>query len=205
MRGDPRGGTIRSVDGFALTPAGTYWDAVRLPRELGLQTMTYVSGSVGAVLMGPPARGMYFLVPPGTTGSWDVPQTSALSSASYVALPPDYRIRPPGPYWLLSPQRGLLHTRTDELRAAIETALGLRPAAPDRVRPDLAQLTQGQIDGSHCAACDARLFNSRRLGMFCTGEGLLAEPTELWACAPRCDPSRADVGSHHRSRRPDSA
>ncbi|WP_053750434.1 hypothetical protein [Streptomyces sp. MMG1533] len=193
MTGDPRGGAIRDADGFALTPAGRYWDAVRLPRDLGFQTMTFVSGSVGAVLMGPPARGMYFLVPPRTTGSWDVPRTSALSSSSYVALPPEHRVRPPGPYWLLSPQRGLLHTRTDELRTAVETALGLRPVTPDCVQPNLPKLTLAQVEGSHCSLCGTRLLNSRCLGMFCTGEGLLTEPTELWGCAPQCAPSRAEL------------
>ncbi|MGW0651145.1 hypothetical protein ACWD4T_20445, partial [Streptomyces umbrinus] len=103
-------------------------------------------------------------------------------------LPPDGREQPPGPYWLISPQRGRLYTDTDDLHLAVETALGLRPDTQVGGRPDLALLTRDQVWGLCCALCNAPLSVSRILGTFCTGEGLLTDPTELRACTPHCPP-----------------
>ncbi|MEU5298947.1 hypothetical protein [Streptomyces umbrinus] len=177
---------VRSVDGTWITAAGRNWDAVRLPRELGLDAFNSVTGPLGAVAMAPGTRGMYFLVPPGTTRTWELPQTVALGKASHIALPPSDRKRPPGPYWLIPPRPGHLHTQTSDLHSAVETALGLRPGRPRTDRPDLAHLTLDQVKGLRCALCGDLLHRTRQLGLFCTVEGMLAEPTRLRACAPNC-------------------
>ncbi|MGW0657064.1 hypothetical protein ACWD4T_51740, partial [Streptomyces umbrinus] len=104
---------IPGTCGTWIAPAGKVWDAVRLSPPLGLQALNAVTGNLGAVIMGPGDRGMYFLVPPGTTHAWNLPRTAALGQTSHVVLPPDGREQPPGPYWLISPQRGRLYTDTD--------------------------------------------------------------------------------------------
>lgn len=188
MIDDFRVGGTPSIGGTRIAPAGKAWDAVRLPRQLGLQALSDVAGKVGAIVMEPAVWRMYFLVPPGSTRAWSLPQTTALGETNHVVLPPVSRERPPGPYWLISPRHGRLHTSTDDLYTAVEIALGLRPGKSATNRPDLEHLTSDQIKGRNCALCNAGLHTDRSLGIFCTAEGLLSQPTELRACAPRCRP-----------------
>ncbi|TLS45755.1 hypothetical protein FE633_13410 [Streptomyces montanus] len=206
MIDDTTTGAVQSIDGIWITPAGRYWDAVRLPRRLGLDAFNAVTGPLGAVVMAPVTRGMYFLVPPGTTRSWNLPQTVGLGEAAHIALPPAGRKYPPGPYWLVPPRRSQLHTPTYDLHCAVEIALGLRPGRPTADRPDLARLSLKQVKGVHCALCSHRLDQARKLGVFCTGEGLLAEPTELRACAPDCSTtSRSSLPAAGRAQAPEPA
>lgn len=181
-------GAVPSAGGLWLTPAGQTWDAVRLPSQLGLCALSAVPGKLGAVLMAPHSRRMYFLVPPRTTTSWNLPHSTALSEADHVALPPAHRGRPPGPHWFIPPRHGRVHTRTDQLHAAVQVALGLRPGRPQEDQPNLAGLSLDQVQGRNCALCNAPLVRARRTGTFCTGTGLLTEPVELWSCEPRCGP-----------------
>ncbi|MFH8736810.1 hypothetical protein [Streptomyces sp. NPDC017964] len=175
-------GEIPGFDGTRIAPAGVDWDAVRVPRFLGLQALNRLQGQEGAIVMEPGERAMYFLVPPRTTGGWDVQQSVALGETNHVVLPAHSKETPPGPFWLASPCRARLHTNTEALRAAIVAALG--PRDPDQ--PDLERLCFEQLQGWNCALCGARLYRDRSLGSFRTNSDPLLAPTELWACAPRC-------------------
>jgi hypothetical protein len=165
-----------------IAAAGKTWDAVRVPRFIGLQALNVIQGQQGAIVMDPRDRAMYFLVPPGTTADWSLAQSTALGETNYVVLPADDKEIPPGPFWLVPPRRGRLHTDTGALRIALQTVLEQRGTA----QPNLGQLTMDQIRGFNCALCGARLTKDRSLGTF-IGEGvLLSDPTELWACSPQC-------------------
>ncbi|MEU0381041.1 SRPBCC family protein [Streptomyces cyaneofuscatus] len=172
----------REIPGFAETriaAAGESWDAVRTNRFRGLQTVQRLGSTAGPVIVEPTA--VYFLVPAGTTRTWDVPQSIGLSDTHYVVLPAQGKTQPPGPYWLLSPRRPL--GNTDDLRRALEAVQGPRPT---ETTVDLARLTLDQVRGFSCALCGNRLYADRPLGTFTAVEGLCTEPTELWACAPTC-------------------
>ncbi|MCD9904360.1 hypothetical protein LUR56_38570 [Streptomyces sp. MT29] len=174
--------TSRETPGFAETriaAAGKTWDAVRTNRFLGLQAVERLGSTAGPVIVEPTA--VYFLVPAGTTRTWDVPQSTGLSDTHYVVLPAQGKTQPPGPYWLLPPRRPL--GNTDDLRRALEAAQGPRPT---ETTVDLARLTMDQVRGFTCALCGTRLYADRPLGTFTATEGLCTEPTELWACAPTC-------------------
>ncbi|MFE0200933.1 hypothetical protein ACFW0I_35070 [[Kitasatospora] papulosa] len=175
-------GEIPGFNGTRIAPAGVDWDAVGVPRFLGLQALNRLQGREGAIAMDTGDRTMYFLVPPGTTTGWNIQHSAALGETNHVVLPADEKEIPPGPYWLVSPRRGRLHTDTQALRAALEAALGPR----DPNQPDLERLRFEQIQGWNCALCGAGLYQDRSLGIFRTDCGMLTTPTELWACAPQC-------------------
>ncbi|WP_328698552.1 hypothetical protein [Streptomyces sp. NBC_00342] len=171
---------IAGPDGMRLVAAGKDWDAVRVSRFLGLQVLERLGSAAGPVLVDPVARTMYFLVPAGSTRAWDVPQTQPLGETAHVVVPPQARQSPPGPFWLVSSQRPLASASV--LRQALLDVQGPRPTLP----LVLESLTFDQIKGWNCALCNARLLADRSLGVFSTGHGVLADPTELWACAPAC-------------------
>ncbi|MEU4507768.1 hypothetical protein [Streptomyces sp. NPDC024089] len=176
--------TTPGFPGTRLAPAGQAWDAVSVSRFLGLQAVERLGAAAGPTIMDPAGRTMYFLVPPGTTRTWTVPQTTALGETTHVVLPPDHKQAPPGPYWLLTPRRTLTSTRA--LQQALTAVQGPRTETrPDEPR-DLARLTFGQAQGWNCALCGVQLLADRSLGVFTHDRGLLTEPTELWACAPAC-------------------
>lgn len=108
--------------------AGIDWDAVKVVRSFGLQALDRIR-EPGAVVVDPNAAApaLYFFVRPGATEGWDVPQSTALSITNHVTLPPSYRVKPPGPYWLTPPAEGRLHTNVNTLRTALEAVTGPRP------------------------------------------------------------------------------
>ncbi|MFJ1839917.1 hypothetical protein ACIOJ9_39430 [Streptomyces sp. NPDC088175] len=176
--------TAPGSTGTRLAPAGKAWDAVCVSRFLGLQTVERLGTAAGPVIIDPAGRTMYFLVPPGTSRAWTVPQTTALGEATHVVLPPERKQSPPGLYWLMPLSRPL--TSASALHQALTAVQGPRPDPRPREPRDLAQLTFGQAQGWNCALCGARLIADRSLGMFTHHGGLITEPTELWACAPAC-------------------
>jgi hypothetical protein len=118
--------------GMRLAPAGVAWDAVKVNRYLAVRAIEHIA-QPGAVAVDPaPAEPvLYFFVPVGSAAVWDVPQTRVLTVNSHVVLPPDGKEAPPGPYWLVSPSRGL--TSTADLRHALNEAqdgepMGYAPA-----------------------------------------------------------------------------
>ncbi|MCI3276962.1 hypothetical protein [Streptomyces cylindrosporus] len=112
---------ILTVAGLRLVTVGVEWDTVKVERHLGVRAIELLE-EPGAVAVDPcrPEPMLYFLVPAGSAAHWDVPETAALGSNSYVVLPPDHRDAPPGPYWLIPQQHGL--TAAAALRQALEAA-----------------------------------------------------------------------------------
>lgn len=115
-----------NTTGTRLAPAGIDWDAVKVSRFVALQALRMLShpGSV-AVDSAPAEPALYFFVPPGSATGWDVQQSTVLGAATHVALPPNAKERPPGPFWLIAPKAGRIQlTRVDELRTALDTVTG---------------------------------------------------------------------------------
>ncbi|MCD9196096.1 hypothetical protein [Streptomyces albireticuli] len=86
-----------------ITAVGYQWDAIRMPRYLGLAAAALLGDGIGTVIVEPGERRMYVLVPAGAAATWDYPETRALGRDSYLPLPPPACTRPPGPYWLTPP------------------------------------------------------------------------------------------------------
>ncbi|MFD4224690.1 hypothetical protein [Streptomyces griseus] len=127
-------GSSTEIPGFAdtrIAAAGKEWDAVRVDRFLGLQAADRLGAAAGPVIVEPAA--MYFLVRPGSTRTWNTPQSTGLGEKHHVVLPAAGRNHPPGPYWLLPPERPLADA--DDVRRALEAAAAL-------VRLDLTTVQQ---------------------------------------------------------------
>ncbi|MFG2681312.1 hypothetical protein [Streptomyces sp. NPDC048392] len=94
-------------------------DVITVCRFLALQALEKLTAP-GAVTVDPlPASpSLSFLVPPGAALGWRLPHTTACGSSVQVALPPDDKEAPPGPYWLISRSQGL--TSAASLHAALE-------------------------------------------------------------------------------------
>ncbi|MEU3251703.1 hypothetical protein [Streptomyces sp. NPDC006997] len=65
--------------------AGQDWDAIRVPRTVGLSAMTILGSRCGAVVANGSA--VYYFVPTGTAMSWDVLNTSPLGPGGTVPIP----------------------------------------------------------------------------------------------------------------------
>lgn len=125
--------------GISIVAAGVHWDAVKVTRSFALEALEHLPVH-GAVAVDPTPAGpyLYFLVPPRSTGGWDVPQSTALSETAHVALPPPDRVAPPGPYWLTPPGHRPGLTRTDALRVALEAVVGPRGSEERRASSDVS-------------------------------------------------------------------
>ena len=143
----PYGGTHRAL------PAGTWWDAVRMPGPTGRRVLEALlrsgDGPPGPVIAdprggqdepegprgpdGPEERSrVYFLVPPRSTDRWEVPGTQALGRGSYVVVPDAASTRPPGLHWLVPPVGDRRLTGLRALHEALEEVLG-SAKAPEAV------------------------------------------------------------------------
>lgn len=112
------------VDRLRIVPAGVEWDAVRIPRRLWLAALDRLPVPHGPVITDPDDRVVYVLVPRGTARGWDAALTQAYGVATYVAVPPEGRDGPPGPYWLVAPVDWVPLTDPGHLRLAIEAVTG---------------------------------------------------------------------------------
>ncbi|MGW0647690.1 hypothetical protein ACWD4T_02605 [Streptomyces umbrinus] len=120
---------ISNAAGLAGAPemrlafAGSDWDVINVSRFLGLRAIENI-GNPGAITVDPrpAAPSLLFFVPVGTAADWRMPQTVAFGRTMTVALPPDHKEAPPGPYWLIQRNHGL--TQAAELRRALAAAAG---------------------------------------------------------------------------------
>ncbi|MGY1451823.1 GGDEF domain-containing protein [Streptomyces sp. SS8] len=131
----PYGGTHRAV------PAGTWWDAVRVPGRKGLLVLDALlrhgdrpPGPVIADLPGEtggpgeaPEGGWersrtYFLIPPRAADRWELPGARVLGRGSYVVVPDAASVRPPGLHWMVPPAADRRLTSIRALHAALEAA-----------------------------------------------------------------------------------
>ncbi|WP_128380397.1 hypothetical protein [Streptomyces cavernae] len=119
MGGD---GTVRAIgQGMAAVDEGDV-DVVTVCRFLALQALERLPAP-GAVTVDPfpAAPSLSFLVPSGAAAGWRLPHTTACGSSVRVALPPDDKEAPPGPYWLIGRSQGL--TSAAALLVALEAVV----------------------------------------------------------------------------------
>ncbi|MCI3929970.1 hypothetical protein [Streptomyces sp. AN091965] len=113
-----------------LPPVGVVWhveagvdfDAVRTPRTLGLRIIATLGSECGAVICDPWTRIHYFLVAPGATGGWRLPQTVACGRATYIVVPP-LGASEPSLHWTVEPSAARVHTNVDRLRRTVQHVL----------------------------------------------------------------------------------
>jgi len=119
----PPEGTVWNVE------AGIHFDAIRVPRTLGVSALGDLQEEGGAVICDPWSRIMYFLVEPSSTLDWQVRETLRCGPATYVVVPP-LNAQETVLHWAVPPSPdcpffpvGRLH---DALTAVVEAAFGPR-------------------------------------------------------------------------------
>lgn len=119
---------LPSAAGASLHDAGLDWDAIRVPRSVGVAAMVILSARCGAVVEDPlaPAGALYFFTPAGTAAKWTTENTRALGAGSSVTIPPERRTEGPGPHWRVCPGKDGWITDPAALAAAIADAFGPR-------------------------------------------------------------------------------
>ncbi|GAA3137537.1 hypothetical protein ACFQ0X_29650 [Streptomyces rectiviolaceus] len=107
----------------SMRAAGKWWDAVRVPRGIGLDALDRLGDYTGAVIEDPSSARLYWLVPPGEADGWSLPvnaQVLVLGGTAYVAVPgPECTF---GPRWRVPPTQGDALTDTVRLHAALAAA-----------------------------------------------------------------------------------
>ncbi|MBQ1090647.1 hypothetical protein [Streptomyces sp. B93] len=117
---------LPSAAACTLHDAGQDWDAIRVPRSVGLAAMTILGSHCGAIVEDPLSSVVYYFVPVGTAADWDVVNTRPLGVGAAVTIPPARRTAGPGPHWRMWPGEDRWLTDPAALRAAIDDAFGPR-------------------------------------------------------------------------------
>lgn len=120
---------LPTAAGCTLYPAGEDWDAIRVPRSVGLAAMAILGTRCGAVVEDPLSTAVYFFTPVGTASEWEVENTRALGDDSTVTIPPARRVEGPGVYWRMCPGEDGWLTDPQALEAALGDAFGPRVGA----------------------------------------------------------------------------
>ncbi|MGW6460421.1 hypothetical protein ACWF94_31615 [Streptomyces sp. NPDC055078] len=115
---------------IVLLPIGRTWDAVKAPRIHGLAAVE--SGIDGPVISDPAGQTVFFLVPPGTSATWDLADTTCLGDACWLSVLVPAITAPPGPHWLQPPDGCGTLVTPDTLWAALTAAAELPPAGSER-------------------------------------------------------------------------
>ncbi|WP_078591629.1 GGDEF domain-containing protein [Streptomyces megasporus] len=128
----PYGGTHRAV------PAGTWWDAVRMPGRTGFRVLDAMlrygdrppgpviadlpgeTGEAGAEREWEERSRVYFLIPPRAADRRELPGARVLGRGSYVVVPDAASVRPPGLHWLVPPTADRRLTSFRSLLEAVE-------------------------------------------------------------------------------------
>ncbi|MFJ8861531.1 hypothetical protein ACIRD8_24240 [Streptomyces sp. NPDC102451] len=122
--------SIRTIRDCRIAGAGGDWDAVRVPRSVGLDVLAILCSRSGAVLEDPLAAALSWFIPPSAAGDWDVPGTRILGEGAHLVIPPPRRTRGPGPHWRSCPGEDAWVTDPAALRAALEDAARPRGMEP---------------------------------------------------------------------------
>ncbi|MEU0671378.1 hypothetical protein ABZ330_00500 [Streptomyces sp. NPDC006172] len=117
---------LPSAAGCTLHDAGQEWDAIRVPRSVGLAALGILGQRSGAVVEDSISSAVYFFTPVGTAARWDAENTRALGEGSTVTIPPARRTEGPGVHWRICPGDGRWLTDPQALQAAIADAFGTR-------------------------------------------------------------------------------
>lgn len=116
---------LPSAAGCVLHDAGQDWDAIRVPRNVGLAAMAILGTRCGAVL-DDSRTSVYYFVPVGTATAWEADNTRPLGTGSTLTIPPARRTEGPGPHWRICPGDDGLLTEPSALAAALDDAFGPR-------------------------------------------------------------------------------
>ncbi|MFC8521166.1 hypothetical protein [Streptomyces sp. NPDC057257] len=120
---------LPTAAGCRLHAVGQDWDAIRIPRALGLAAMTILGPRCGAVLEHPHKSAVYYFVPVGTAAEWEVDGTTAIGEGGTLAIPPTRHTEAVGPHWLVCPGDSDWLTDALALQAALEDCSASRTAA----------------------------------------------------------------------------
>jgi hypothetical protein len=120
---------LPTAAGCTMHSAGQDWDAIRMPRSVGVAAMAILGTRGGAVVEDPLSAAVYYFVPCGTAADWNVEGTRALGDGASVAIPPARCTAGPGPRWRVCPGEDGWQTDPAALRAAIEDALRTQSGA----------------------------------------------------------------------------
>jgi hypothetical protein len=112
-----RGAEVRTL------AAGDWFDAVRVPLDLGLSALRLLGDDSGAVVRDGFGAILYWLVTPGSAAAWRLERVAVLGRGHHVAFPPLHRTTGPGLYWQVAPARGHEWTSAPRLHAALDAAL----------------------------------------------------------------------------------
>ncbi|MFD6172242.1 bifunctional DNA primase/polymerase [Streptomyces coeruleorubidus] len=119
----------RSPLGVALLPAGSAWDVLILPGELGYATLDVLSRVLdqpGPVLVDFGDARMGFFVPPGTAARWLGTGIRTAGTGTWIVVPYPGRSSPAGVRWLVPPDGSGTLTDPALLELAMhEAAAGL--------------------------------------------------------------------------------
>ncbi|MFD4949720.1 hypothetical protein ACFVYE_35105 [Streptomyces sp. NPDC058239] len=118
--------SIRTIRDCRLEKAGRTWDAVRVPRSVGLDALAILGGQSGAVLEDPLSAALHWFIPVGDATTWDVAGTRVLDEDAHLVIPPVRRTQGPGPRWRVCPAAEVWTTKAAALQAALEDAAGPR-------------------------------------------------------------------------------
>ncbi|WP_211231107.1 hypothetical protein [Streptomyces sulphureus] len=114
---------LQTIAECQLQAAGFDWDAIRVPRHIGLRALRILGPCNGAVIEDPREPALYWFLRPGETAGWEVTETRPLGVTQHLVVPPAHRVQGPGPHWHIRPVDGRLITDRDMLRAAVEYAV----------------------------------------------------------------------------------
>ncbi|WP_052229731.1 hypothetical protein [Streptomyces sp. CT34] len=120
---------LTAVD-CSLLATGIDWDAIRVPRSIGVRCLDVLGGRSAAVVEDPRESALYWFIAPGASAGWDVAHTRPLGTTQYLVVPPLHRAAGPGLHWRIRPVEGRLITDARALRAAVEDVIG-PPGAPN--------------------------------------------------------------------------
>ncbi|MFD3729622.1 hypothetical protein [Streptomyces sp. NPDC058671] len=107
---------------------GEEWDAVQVPRSVGLLALDILGARSGGVIEDGTA--FYWFLPVGSTKDWDTDNTQALPAGTTLAVPPARCTVGPGPRWRICPGADQLLTQAAVLRAAVDDACGPAEGQP---------------------------------------------------------------------------
>lgn len=111
---------LPTAAGCTLHDTGQDWDAIRVPRQLGIAAAAILGSRCGAVLENPFKDAVYYFVPRGTAIHWDVAGTRAIGEGGTVTIPPARCTAAPGPHWRVCPGDSDWLSDPAALQAAIE-------------------------------------------------------------------------------------
>jgi hypothetical protein len=123
----------RTPGGVTRLRCGTWWDAVRVPDDIGALALEMLAGRSGPVLASPKDSVVYWLVKPASAAGWNLSFVEVWGAACWLPVP----CPSPGArhvQWL-TPPRGDCLTDPQALRAALTEAFAAsRGPHPEGVR-----------------------------------------------------------------------